>query len=326
MLAAILLAALLPARAADMQADLHLDTPTQLVRRGLGLDAAELQAGLAQLRAGGTNVAVMVLWPPKPTGGAEVVAKLLSKMQSEDARLDDVALARTPADARRIAGEGRVALLYAMEGAHGLGDAGIAGLAPLQAQGLSILGLTWSFGNRFAGSSGDGGAGLTADGRALIAEANRLGIVLDLSHASPRSTLEACSASTAPVIASHSDAAAITAHARNLSDDAIRCIAATGGVIGLNFHAPFVGSGASVKKVADHADHLKRVGGAAVVALGSDFDGYITTPSGLADESAVPQLWAELRARGWTEDELRGARGENFLRAWEGAQARATPR
>jgi membrane dipeptidase len=323
MLAPLLLSCLLPARAAEVQADLHLDTPTQLYRRGVGLDAADLEAGLAQLRKGGTNLAVMVLWPPKASGAGAVVQALLAKLEAEDARLDAVALARTPSDARRIASEGRVALLYAMEGAHGLDAAGVAGLAPLHARGLSLIGLTWSFSNRYAGSSGDEGGGLSADGRALIAEANRLGVLVDVSHASRASTLETCGASKAPVVASHSDAAGVTANKRNLSDEEIRCIASSGGVIGLNFHAPFVGSGANVSRIADHAEYLKSVGGASVVALGSDFDGYIVAPAGLPDAAGIPALWEELRRRGWTEAELRGVRGENFLRAWERAQAAA---
>jgi membrane dipeptidase len=89
-------------------------------------------------------------------------------------------------------------------------------------------------------------------------------------------------------------------------------------VIGLNFHAPFVGPGADVSRVADHADHLAKIGGRQVVALGSDFDGFIKKPVGLEDASKLGALWQELELRGWTQEELQGLRGENFLRAWEG--------
>ena len=77
------------------------------------------------------------------------------------------------------------------------------------------------------------------------------------------------------------------------------------------------GSGADVAKVADHADYLKKIGGAGVVALGSDFDGLIKTPEGLTDAGDIPNLWAELKRRGWTEDELRGVQGANFMRTWQ---------
>ncbi len=75
--------------------------------------------------------------------------------------------------------------------------------------------------------------------------------------------------------------------------------------------------------MANHADHLAAVGGHAAVALGSDFDGLITTPKGLTTASDLPLLWAELQSRGWTDEQLRGVRGENFMRAWSAAQATA---
>ncbi|MDP2307506.1 MAG: membrane dipeptidase [Pseudomonadota bacterium] len=304
------------ALAADMQADLHLDTPTQLFRRKVGLDADGLEAGLPQLRGGGTNLAVMVLWPPREAKWEAHVESLLSILEKEDARLDAVTLARSPEEARAIAARGGVAMIYALEGAHGIDTTGLVGLRALQARGLALLGLTWSFSNRYAGSSGDAGAGLTEDGRALVAEAQRLGVVIDLSHASATTTLEVCRGSSAPVIASHSDAAGVKAHARNLTDEEIACIAATGGVVGLNLHSTFLGTPAGVRKAADHVEHLRAVGGIGVVALGSDFDGLITPPPDIATAGALGGLWDELRRRGWTEPELQGMRGENFLRAW----------
>lgn len=309
---------LLPALALAgiVQADLHLDTPTQMVRRDVGLDGAGLESGLVQMRAGGTNLAVQVLWPPREGDWAGQVDRLFTKVEEEDARLDEVTLVRSPAAARAVVDGGRIALVVSLEGAHGIDATGVAGLDRLHTRGLSLLGLTWSFSNRFAGSSGDGGGGLTADGRALVAEANRLGVLLDVSHASRATTLDTCAASVAPVIASHSDAAAVHAAARNLTDAEITCIARTGGVIGLNFHSSFVGSPAGVARVADHADHLRAVGGVGVVALGSDYDGLITPPPDLKDASKLPALWAELRRRGWSESDLLLVRGENFLRAW----------
>ncbi len=324
-IAALVLALSRPAHAAPIQVDLHLDTPTQLVRKGVGLDAAGLEAGVQQLHAGGTSLAVMVLWPPRDAKWESHVERLLSTMEREDARLDGVQLARSPAEARAIAESGRIALVYALEGAHGIDTSGIEGLRRLHARGLAVLGLTWSFSNRFAGSSGDGGGGLTADGQALVAEARRLGVVIDVSHASKATTLEVCADGAVPVIASHSDAAAVTKHARNVSDEEIACIARTGGVIGLNFHSAFVGTPPGAARVADHADHLRAIGGIGAVALGSDFDGLIKPPADLSTAAEIGALWAELRARGWTESEIAAVKGENFLRVWSVAQSFAAP-
>jgi len=315
---------------AEIQADLHNDTPTQLHRNGVGFEAPTgLEAGLVALRAGGTNVAVEVLWPPRNAKDpAAHVDMLLGLVEENDRRLDAVAIARTPTEARAVADAGGVALVLALEGAQGLdgptpGD-WRASLARLEARGLRIVGLTWSFSNRFAGSSGDSGQGLTDGGRALVAQLAKDGVIVDLSHASRATTLEVCGAAKVPVIASHSDSDAVHANARNLTDDEIRCIAATGGVIGVNFHATFVGGTRDVKAVADQADAIARVGGFSAVALGSDFDGLIKVPAGLEDASRIPALWAELRARGWTDAQIRGMRGENFLRAWEAVEHAAT--
>lgn len=314
----------------DPHVDLHVDTPTQMARRQVGIDDPELESGLDDMVEGGTNVVVEVLWPPrspKPTWPA-MVEELLAKVEEQDARLPDVEVARSPDDVRRVLAQHHVAMLVSIEGAHGIDDGGPVGpqlqrLAALQRRGLSLIGLTWTFSNRYAGSSGDApsdnpaGTGLTDDGRALVDEANRLGLVIDVSHASDAATMEACQRSKAPVIASHSDADGVQPHARNLPDEAIRCIAEKGGVIGVNFHATFVGPGANVQKVADQADYLKKVGGPGVVALGSDFDGLIKTPEGLTDAGDLPKLWAELARRGWTPDELRAAQGGNFIRTWQ---------
>jgi membrane dipeptidase len=304
-----------------MQADLHLDTPSQLVLGGHPLDAgAPLEAGLPRLHAGGTNLAVMVLWPGKV--GVDHRARmfaLLDKMEAEIARLDGVVLVRTPAEARAAAAAGRVGVIFALEGAHGLGEDWRADLEALHARGLAMVGLTWSMSNRFAGSSGDGGGGLTEEGEALVAASRARGLLLDVSHASDEATRQVCTDAPAPVVASHSDARTVRVHARNLPDPLVRCIAASGGVIGLNFHAPFVAEQADAAAVARHAVHLRDVGGAGVLALGSDYDGWIRKPQGLPHAGALPTLWAALEAGGLSPGEVQAARGENFLRAWQAA-------
>lgn len=306
------------------QVDLHLDTPTQLFLRRLPLDApAGLEAGLSALRAGGTNLPVMVLWPGDRGDPKTRTFDLLKTMEGEIARLPDVVLVRSPTEARAAVAAGQTGVLLSIEGAQGLGEGEgwTSALAELHSRGLSLLGLTWSHSNRFAGSSGDQGGGLTGEGKVLVEDARRMRIVVDVSHASRLATMEVCANSSVPVIASHSDAHGVTAANRNLTDPEIACICKTGGVIGLNFHATFVGPGANAAKVADHADHIAGVGGRACLAIGSDFDGYIKKPADLRTEADLPVLLAELRSRGWTEAELDGLRGGNFLRAWEAVTA-----
>ena len=311
------------ASAAPIRADLHLDTPTPLLSKEAPLDApAGLESGLAQMEVGGTNLAVMVLWPPRAVSHRAHAEALLARLQAEIDRLPDVQRADDPAAARAAVDHGRVVVVVAMEGAHGLGEGPWEpAFEAFWGAGLRMLGLTWSLSNRFAGSSADGGGGLTDEGRALVAAARRRGVVLDVSHASRETTLQVCTGAPAPVVASHSNAHALAPSDRNLTDGEIRCIAQTGGVIGVMLHAPFLGKGAGVAAVADHADHIAAVGGHGAVALGSDFDGFIRPARGLEDASKLPALWAELRRRGWTEAQIAGMQGDNFMRAWEGAWA-----
>jgi len=302
----------------QIQADLHLDTPTQFHRKGLAFDAPEgLEGGLAQLKAGGTNLAIEVLWPPRSGDPRAHVYGLMERLQSEDERLDDVVLVKTPRRAIREIESGRISFLIALEGAHGLGQENWeATLEDLHRNGLSILGLAWSFSNQFIGSSGDGGAGLTNKGKTLVRYSREMGIILDVSHASKVGTLQVCTNSPVPVIASHSNAAAIHPHARNLSDEEIKCIAKTGGVIGLNFHRPFLGGTADIAQVVAHADHIAKLVGHQALALGSDFDGLIQPANGLATAADLDALWLALRHAGWTREQIDGLRGGNFYRAW----------
>lgn len=306
-------------------ADLHLDTPSQLVERGLGLDApVGLEAGLVALRAGGVNLATMALWSGKAgVDHPARVARLFSRLEAEDTRLDAVVVVRGPAEARAAAAAGRVGLLVALEGAEGLGADWEPALAAAADRGLRMVGLVWSRSNRFAGSSGDGGGGLSADGRRLLAVAQARGLLVDVSHASRAATAEACALAAAPLVASHSGAAAVFDHPRNLTDAEARCIAATGGVIALNLHAPFLGGGRDLAAAVAHLEHLRAVVGAAHLAIGSDYDGWIQTPGGLPDAASRPRLIAALAARGWTAEELALVQGEAFLRAWERAAARS---
>lgn len=303
----------------EVQVDLHVDTPSRLVDEGMPLDDAALEAGVPRLKEGGANLVVEALWPGRSGDTRGRVGRLLDALEAEVARLDEVAIVTTPDEALATIGEGRIALLVGIEGAHGLAADWRADLDQLHGRGLRVLGLTWSVSNRFAGSSGDAGGGLTDEGRALLSEAWSRDMLVDLSHSSRQTTLEVCGTATVPVIASHSNAAAVCDVPRNLTDEEIRCIAATGGVIGLNLHAPFLCGDRDLRAAADHLDHLAKVGGHEAVSLSTDFDGNIQVPAGLEHEGRIPALLDELRRRGWTEAQLRALRGENFMRAWRAA-------
>jgi hypothetical protein len=208
-----------------------------------------------------------------------------------------------------------------MEGADCLSGKAEA-LAGWRNEGLRYLGLTWNNSNPFATAAADRGQrgrGLTDLGRELVRESNRLGVLVDLSHASEKTFWDVYRESRAPIIASHSCAASLRPHLRNLDDEQARAIARTGGVIGVNFHQPFLRhpGPATVDDVARHIAHLARVAGPEHVALGSDFDGLITAPEGLEDASKLPNLTAALLRQGLAAPDIRRILGENVLRVLE---------
>ena len=117
------------------------------------------------------------------------------------------------------------------------------------------------------------------------------------------------------MFSSHSGASAVHQHPRNLDDDQLRAIAASGGVVGVIFVAPYLGSAfCTIERIADHLEHVAAVVGEDGVALGSDFDGFLPLPRGLRDAADLPRLTQVLWTRGWRQARLRKVLGENALR------------
>jgi membrane dipeptidase len=189
-----------------------------------------------------------------------------------------------------------------------------------------------------------GDAGLSRFGRQLVAELNRLGIVVDVSHTGHASSMDAVEASTAPSIASHSNAAAVHPSRRNLQDDLIKAIAASGGVIGINGYPAFVADTTrpTLDDYIDHMAYITELVGSSHVGIGLDYttrnppmaeyeqliaDGHWSResyppppwhyPGGLDDASGLPNLTQRLLQRGFGEKDVRGILGENWLRVFD---------
>ena len=233
--------------------------------------------------------------------------------------------ARTAADVRRAKAEGTVAILIGVEGGHAIENS-LDRLDDLYRRGARYMTLTWNNGNDWAGSSiGVGNTrtgGLTAFGRNVIREMNRLGMLVDISHVSDSTFFDAIAASTAPVICSHSSARAINDHPRNLSDDQLRAVARNGGV-NVNFFSKFIdpafaGSRQTPLSVLiDHIDHIAKVAGVDHVGIGSDFDGVSALPQGMEDITRLPRIAQALLDRGYSEDDVRKILGGNMLRVMD---------
>lgn len=212
---------------------------------------------------------------------------------------------------------GRVSLFLGVEGSFVVDEDVETNVPRLAAAGVRYLGPLWERDSR-AGSScrSNKDRGLTDVGRALVSACDRHGILLDVAHAGRRTFSDIASVSVAPIFCSHAGAAAVDAHPRNLDDDQIREIARRGGVVGVIFVSPYVGGTlrGSITAVADHVEHIARIGGEGCVALGSDFDGFLPLVRGMRDAADLPRLTQVLWDRGWRGPQLRPLLGENALR------------
>ena len=316
--------------------DGHNDYPWALRQHDPARDLAALDIRVPQprihtdiprLRAGGVGGQFWSVYIPAETQGPAAIRATLEQIDIVHRMMarypDTFALATTAADVERIFRSGRIASLIGMEGGHSI-DSSLAVLRMFHAAGARYLTLTHSANVPWADSGTDTPrhGGLSRFGEEVVREMNRLGMLVDLSHTSPDTMLDALRMSDAPVLFSHSDARALNDHRRNVPDDVLRLLPANGGVVMVTFVPQFLTSSgkATLADVANHMDHIRKVAGSDHVGIGSDFDGIETVPVGLEDVSTYPALTAELLRRGWPEDDVRKALGLNVLRVMRRAE------
>ncbi len=299
--------------------DLHVDLSYQYSFKHQPFAAGTGQFSIPALERGGVAGVVLPLFVPRDASPA---GPRLEDLERSYQRAHD-AIAHTPpfAPAGCSAPAGRVRTFFAFEGSAPLATNPDA-LAEWAKRGLHIVGLVHTYANELASSSGDAPAksyGLTELGRAFVRRAFALGLVIDVSHSSDATVSDVLALATeghGVVIATHSNARALADHPRNLTDAQIRAIAATGGVIGVNFHGPFLARGRSAKlsDVVAQIEHLRDIAGIDHVAIGSDFEGDIHPPAELADASHFPRLARALTHAGFADDAIRKIFAENALR------------
>jgi microsomal dipeptidase-like Zn-dependent dipeptidase len=211
--------------------------------------------------------------------------------------------------------DARVAAIIGVEGAHAL-EANLANLDVLFDAGVRIIAPTHFFDNAIGGSAhGLHKGGLTQLGKQMVRMMEERSILLDLAHASPAVIDDAVALSTRPVIVSHTGVRGTCDNNRNLTDDQLRKIANTGGVIGIGYWDTAV-CGEDADAIARAIVYAAEVVGADHVALGSDFDGAVPVPF---DTTGLPLIVDALLEQGMNERDIRLVMGENALRVFREA-------
>ncbi len=305
--------------------DAHCDTLLDVLagERHLGERSASGHIDLPRLHDGGVTAQVFAIWTPtaRYTDATRHGIEAIDAFYQEIEANDDLRMALRVEDLDAAYADGAVAGILSLEGAEPLAGS-LAILRTFYRLGVRLITLTWNFRNEAADGVKESisGGGLTHFGRALVEECNRLGIVLDVSHLAAAGVRDVLALSKQPVIASHSNAAGLYDHPRNLTDGQLQAIAKSGGAIGVTFVPAFLRpdkENASILDVLDHIDYIAKVVGVEHVMLGSDFDGLgDTPPAGLEDVSHLLGLTAGLLARGYSEEAVRAIIGLNFRRVF----------
>ena len=327
---------------------------------------ASTHTDLVRLAEGGVGAQFWSVYVPSSLQGDNAVAATLEQVDFVRRLVnrypDRLELAVTADDVERVFAAGRLACLMGAEGGHSIACS-LATLRALFALGVRYLTLTHNDNVPWADSATDEprAGGLTAFGREVVREMNRLGMLVDLSHVSADTMRDALNVSEAPVIFSHSSCRALVDHPRDVPDDVLRRLRANGGVCMVTFVPGFVSAEcaafdlgmvaeyhrrgldpkdgktraavarewardhprpvATLRQVADHVEHARDVAGIDHIGIGGDYDGVDILPQGLEDVSCYPALFAELLDRGWSEPDCERLAGRNILRAWRQAEA-----
>lgn len=325
--------------------------------------ATQTHTDLPRLLDGGIGAQFWSVFVPTHLSGDDAVSMTLEQIDRVRALVemfpDRLELADTAADVRRIHASGRIASLMGAEGGHSINNS-LATLRILRELGVRYMTLTHNSNVDWADSATDDEniGGLSRFGTEVVAEMNRIGMLVDLSHVSAGTMRDALAASRAPVVFTHSGARSVTDHPRNVPDDVLARLASNGGVCMATFVPSFVNQGAAdhrferedaaraagleptsdgwdpfldryteehpppvatMNDVVAHIEHLREVAGVDHIGLGGDYDGTPTLPEGLEDVTGYPRLLAALADRGWSRDDLEKLAGANTLRVLEAA-------
>ncbi len=316
--------------------DCHVDTLSRMLERrdhGLGADfiagQPDLHLDLERMLKGGYTGAFFAMFVLDSSAFDNSIKHVLrlTRLADEIAELSDgrVTVARSVSEIEAAHAAGRLAIVLSIENACSLCGS-IEVLHAFARLGVRSLGLVWNGRNELGdGWRVRGGYGLTDFGVRVVRECEKLGVLVDVSHLSDAGFSDVVENSDGPFVATHSNARSVCPHQRNLTDEQIKALAERGGVMGLNFCSAFLSGkeeGASIDDVVRHYLHIRDIGGPGAVALGTDFDGITSTPTGLSDAGFLPALTDALLAADVSESDVRAALGGNFMRVLKAVEVR----
>lgn len=303
--------------------DLHCDTALAMLGRDLN-SAGSLKKNdhhidlerAGELEAFAQCFACFTTSIPEPMNHVSpivVFERELATIQREvDKNSDRIAIAYSPEEVRQNREAGMMSAILTLEGTAGI-DYNPELLEDLHMIGFRIASLGWNEKNPLTGSNVTGG-GLTDQGRAFLKEAQRLGILVDVSHISDEGFWDIMKITNAPIVATHSNSRKLCGHSRNLTDDMFRAICETGGVAGYNMCDEFTGENPTIDTVCDHIFHFLEMDPCGKhIALGGDLDGVEKMPAGFDGVQSWPKLADRLLERGLTEPMIRDIFWNNAL-------------
>ncbi len=301
--------------------DAHCDTITTIMKKGGALKSNTGHIDLDRLKKYDSFVqffAAFIAPDQAKMGALRRTLDIIDKLYREiEINKNDIMLCRNYNDIINALNSRKVAAVLTIEGGEAL-EGSLSVLRMLYQLGVRAITLTWNFRNQIADGVADSATngGLTPFGREVVTEMNRLGMMVDVSHLSEAGFWDVINLSSAPIIASHSNAKKICGHSRNLTDEQLLALKKNGGVTGINLCPYFiVNEGkAELKHVIAHIEHIVGLTGEDTLGFGADFDGIDETPAGLEGVQCFPDLINELLKLNYSETLINKIAGENFLR------------
>ncbi|MDF2988872.1 MAG: peptidase renal dipeptidase [Eubacterium sp.] len=301
--------------------DAHCDTIPSLMKREEGLKKNSCHIDIERLKAYDNYVqffAAFISPDHAKMGALNRALSIIDRLYREiEINKNDITLCRNYNDIIDACESGKIGAVLTIEGGEAL-EGSLSALRMLYELGVRGVTLTWNFRNQIADGVADGtsGGGLTPFGREVIAEMNRLGMLVDVSHISEKGFWDIINLAAAPIIASHSNAKKLCSHSRNLTDEQLLALKKNGGVTGLNLYPFFLNNEgkATMKDALAHIEHIVGLTGEDTLGLGSDFDGIECTPEGLEGVQCYSALLNEMLKLNYSDVLVRKIAGENFLR------------